>query len=213
MEKYKLLKKIIERIREYISSVIRKDNSYNKNKSNIKSIDDREVIKNKEDNDIRFASIYQEQNLKALDKFYLMYIIDNYDPHLGYVEISNTELMKAANCKNNNTVIDVINRLCDKKFIRKLEVSKGHTNRYLILRNLECLEQNDDNKFKNINKKSDKFIEASGNMIEQEAIEKIMSQNKIIEEACKDIVKRIEVINSYINKPIKQQQIELNNTK
>lgn len=204
MKRNSFLERIIKRIKKYIHSIINTNNELDRsiNKDQIQKSNNRVL-------DAPSArSIYKENELKAIEKFYLLLLVDHYNPTLGCTEISNSEIMKAANCKNNNTVVELINRLCDKKFIRKLVVPKGHTNRYLILKHLESSNSN----LGNLSSQSS-IVESDINkspviaeaVLEREVIKKILFESKIIGEASSDIIKRTEKINNKLNTYIKEE--------
>lgn len=82
-------------------------------------------------------TIYSDKILKANEKFYLMVIINSYNNQLGYAEISLDEIKNSVNSKNNNTTIDIIDRLEKKGYIKNIQLKKGLKARYVILKHID----------------------------------------------------------------------------
>lgn len=192
------LKNIVEYIKVHL--LVKKEESISRNESEENSIEKVKEKVPKQSNCVRIAkSIYNENDIKALDKFYLMLLIDHYDVVSGYSEISNADIMKAANCKNGGTVTESLKRLCDKNIIRKLVVPQGSTNRYLILKHMEYIDTN-------YNDKNNQIInlnEVNIKIINDDIVKKIENEVRVIKESSKDILLRVENIGNELKEDFK----------
>lgn len=146
------------RIIKLIKFIILKIKFLFKKGNNDKIIKESIVQENKKSYGIS-NTIYSDKILKANEKFYLMVIINSYKNELGYSEISIDEIKNAVNSKNNNTTVDIINRLEKKGYIKNIQLKKGLKARYVILKHINLKENiNIDENLVNLEKKSNQII-------------------------------------------------------
>lgn len=182
------------RIIKLIKFIILKIKFLFKKGNNNKIIKESIVQENKKSYGIS-NTIYSDKILKANEKFYLMVIINSYKNELGYSEISIDEIKNAVNSKNNNTTVDIINRLEKKGYIKNIQLKKGLKSRYVILKHINLKENiNIDENLVNLEKKSHQIIkEDNYKDTSNENIDKsIKEENK-----CEDI-KNLHNIDSNI---------------
>lgn len=191
MKKNKYIKKVMSFIMKFLESLKQK----NKLIEESKVIEEDKVVNDKVSSGIirLDRNILDERTLKGIDKIYLIILIANYNNKLGYVEISNKEILSAVNGTNINTVIKIINRLIEKKFIRKLVVENGHKNRYQILKYLEYSTDRIEDGSR-CSKADDQhyLLDENDILLNKDLIKEILIENQIIKEMANDIFKRTE---------------------
>ena len=155
-------------------------------------------------------TIFDDSKLKTNEKLYLIILIRAFNTGLGYAEISNKEIMKAASCSNNNTLIGVINRLEKNGYIKRFEKQRGKIGKYSILRHIEFSDESVYNIFSNkvCNDDFNSIKATDSDQIERCDKAIVISKEKVHENDANGFLKKIqndirtssEILGKLINK-------------
>ncbi len=197
MKKNKYFKKVMKFIIKFLHRLNKKNKLKEENRlvEECKTIEESVVINDTAYNDkVSFdRQILDEGSIKGMEKMYLIILIANYNTKLGYVEISNKEILSAVNGTNINTAIKIINNLIDKKFIRRLSVKNGNKNRYQILKYLDYSTNRVKNEKKYIEDDAQNYLLDENNILfNKDLMRDILIENQIIKEISSDISNRTE---------------------